>query len=223
LAWDTYEFETGCSDSYIPPPCIPAYVPPVCEICHCSDHNNIACPYYISNEDFARLSSMIETMSQQQVEFEIKMREFDLSHETDLRFSAPKLDVCLCDDGASFPALESELEVVLDPSLATLPLVAPSSLSTLRDNTMFNIFLPDPPLPLAQSTEFEVGETFTVNATVDEDDAVMIWTVFLLRCMILLRLLQGCLMWMSLLLCQLVMIWLTIYPLTLLTHSMFLL
>ena len=36
---------------------------------------------------------------------------------------------------------------------------------------MFNMLLPDPPLPLAQSTEFDVGETFTVNASVDEDDA----------------------------------------------------
>jgi len=35
---------------------------------------------------------------------------------------------------------------------------------------MFNMLLPDPPFPLAQSTEFEVGETFTVNASVDEDD-----------------------------------------------------
>jgi len=30
--------------------------------------------------------------------------------------------------------------------------------------------LPDPPFPLAPSTEFEVGETFTVNSGVDEDD-----------------------------------------------------
>jgi len=28
----------------------------------------------------------------------------------------------------------------------------------------------DPPFPLAQSTEFEVGETFKVNARVDEDE-----------------------------------------------------
>ena len=57
------------------------------------------------------------------------------------------------------------------PSLVTLPLVAPSSPFTLKDNTTFNMLLPDPPLPLAQSTEFDVGETFTVNASVDEDDA----------------------------------------------------
>jgi len=114
---------------------------------------------------------MIEITDKQQVQLEIKMREFDLSHETDLTFSSPKLDVCLCDNGVSFPPLESGLEVVLDPSLDTLPLVDPSSPSTLRDNTTFNMLLPDPPLPLAQSTEFEVGETFTVNASIDEDDA----------------------------------------------------
>jgi len=32
------------------------------------------------------------------------------------------------------------------------------------------MLLPDPPLSLAQSTEFEIGETFTINASVDEDD-----------------------------------------------------
>jgi len=45
---------------------------------------------------------MIETMNKQQVEFANKMREYGLSHEIDLKFSSPKLDVCLCDDGASF-------------------------------------------------------------------------------------------------------------------------
>ena len=30
--------------------------------------------------------------------------------------------------------------------------------------------LSDPPLPLTQLTEFEVGETFSVNASVDEND-----------------------------------------------------
>ena len=44
---------------------------------------------------------MMETMNKQQVEFANKMREYDLSHETDLRFSSPILDVYLCDHGAS--------------------------------------------------------------------------------------------------------------------------
>ena len=127
-------------------------------------------------------------MNKQRVEFEIKMREFDLSHETNLRFRSPKLEFCLCDDGASFPPLESGLEAVLDPPLATLPLVAPSSPSTLRDNTTFNMLLPDPPFPLAQPTEFKVGETFSVNA---DDICFASDKMLFLRCMILMRLLQG--------------------------------
>jgi len=80
------------------------------EICHCSDHVNTSCPYYISDDGFATLSSMIETMNKQQVEFANKMREYELSHETNLRFSSPRLDIYLCDDGASYPPLESGLD-----------------------------------------------------------------------------------------------------------------
>ena len=85
-------------------------------------------------------------------------------------FSFPKLDGYLCDDNASFPPLESELEEVLDPPLTTPSLVAPSLPSTLRDNTTLIMTFPDPPLPLAQPTEVEVGETFGVSGSVDEDD-----------------------------------------------------
>jgi len=60
------------------------------------------------------------------------MREYDLSYETDLRFSSPKFDVYLCDDGVSFTPLEFGLEVVLDPYLTTSSLVAPPSPITLR-------------------------------------------------------------------------------------------
>ena len=65
LAWDLYEFETSCSDSYIQSPCIPTYAPSMCEICHCSDHDSISCSNYIFDEGFAILSSMIETMNKQ--------------------------------------------------------------------------------------------------------------------------------------------------------------
>ena len=98
------------------------------------------------------------------------MREYDLTHETDLRFSFPKLDVCLCDDGTSFHPLESGLAAMLDPPLTTRSLVAPSSPSTLRDSNTFDITLLDRPLPLAQSMEFVVGETFNVKTSVDEND-----------------------------------------------------
>jgi len=91
---------------------------------------------------------MIETMNKQQANFVNKLRECDLSHDTDLTFSSPKLDVCLCDDGASFPPLESGLEAVLDPPLTAPSLVAPSSTSTSRDNTMLIMTFPDPSFPL---------------------------------------------------------------------------
>jgi len=66
---------------------------------------------------------MIEAINEQQIEFVKKMREYDLSHETDLRFSSPRLDVNFCDDGASFHPLESGLEEVIDPSLTDLRMI----------------------------------------------------------------------------------------------------
>jgi len=62
LAWDTHEFETSRSDFYIPPPCIPTSIPPMCDICNCSDHESICCPYSISDEGLATFSNMIETI-----------------------------------------------------------------------------------------------------------------------------------------------------------------
>ena len=50
-----------------------------------------------------------------------------------VRFSSPRLDVNFCDDGASFPHLESGLEEVLNPPPTTLPFVAPSSFSISVD------------------------------------------------------------------------------------------
>lgn len=151
-------------------PCIPDYAHVVCEICHCFDHGFNSCPCDISNGSFAKLSSMIETMNEQQIQFAKKMREYDLTNETDLRFSSPRLNVNMCDDGASFPPLESELREILDPPLTTLPIVAPSSLSTFRNNTVFIMTFLNRPSPLAQSTEFKIGETFGVHTSVDEDD-----------------------------------------------------
>ena len=80
---------------------------------------------------------MIETMNEKQIEFANKMRD-TLSPETDLNSSSPRLDVNLCDDSASFPPLEFELEEVLDPPLTTLLTVAPSFPTNLRDNTVLS-------------------------------------------------------------------------------------
>ena len=83
--------------------------------------------------------------------------------------SSPKL-VTLCGDGASFLTLEPGLEEVLNPPLTTLPLVAPSLPINIRDNTLFLMIFPNPPFPLAQSAKFEVGGTFCVDASFDEND-----------------------------------------------------
>jgi len=127
LAQDAYEFEISCATSHNPLPSIPDYGPPLCETCHCLNHDSTSCLYYIFDEGFAHLSSMIETINNQQIEFANKMREYDLSHETNLRFNSPRLDVNFCDDGAFFPHLESRLEEVLDPPLTIVSFVATSS------------------------------------------------------------------------------------------------
>ena len=79
------------------------------------------------------------------------MLEYDLSCETDRWISFPKLDINLHNDGASFLTLKFKLEEVLGPLLTTLPLVAPSLPSTLKNNTLFLTPFPDPPVPLARS------------------------------------------------------------------------
>ena len=75
---------------------------------------------------------MIEAMNEQQVKLANRMREYDLSHRTNLRVNFSELDVKLCDDGASSLALESGLEKVSDPLLPTLPLVLHPYLAPLR-------------------------------------------------------------------------------------------
>jgi len=98
------------------------------------------------------------------------MWECDLSHETDLKFSSARLDIYLCDDGTSFPPPEFELEATFDPLMLTPSFVAPSSPSAIMDNTMLTMSFFDPPFPLAQTTELEVGETSGSSANVDKHD-----------------------------------------------------
>ena len=104
-------------------------------------------------------------IDEQNAKFENSLREYDLSHEADLRFSSARLDVNMCDDGMSFPPPESGLEEVLDPPLTISPIVAPSSLSTPRDTTEGALSLTISPLPLAQCTELKVGESFRDDAS----------------------------------------------------------
>ena len=131
---------------------------------------------------------MIETMNEQQVKLANCMREYDLSHETDLRVNFSELDVNLCDDGASSLTLESGLEEVLDPPLTTLPLVAPSPPSILRDYTPLCMTYPNPPFHLAQSMEFEVVRYFVLMRVLIRMIYVVRQMMLSLRCMILMRL-----------------------------------
>ena len=57
LAWDTYEFQTSCFNSYIPPLCIPNYTPCICKIYHYSAHDGNSYPYYISTDDCVELTT----------------------------------------------------------------------------------------------------------------------------------------------------------------------
>jgi len=116
------------------------------------------------------IASMIETMNEQQVRLANCIREYDLSHETDLRVNLSELNVNLCENGASSLTLESELVEVLDHPLTTLPLVAPSPPSILKDYTPLCTTYPGLPFPLTQSMEFEIGEIFCVDANVNKDD-----------------------------------------------------
>ena len=76
---------------------------------------------------------MIETIDEQHITIINSMREYDLSRETNFRFSSTRLDVTFCDDGESFPPLESGLEDVPDPPPTILSFVAPSSFSVSDD------------------------------------------------------------------------------------------
>ena len=99
-----------------------------------------SCPYYyISDESYARLNAIKETMSERYEHFVSEMMEFGLMHETNSSLPIPRLKSSLYDDYESFLLLESnvvddapltDLEEVFDPPLSSLPLVAPFFSST---------------------------------------------------------------------------------------------
>ena len=98
------------------------------------------CPYYdVSDEFYARLIVMIETMHERHEHFVSETREFHLLHETDPSLPFPRLESCLCDDcqpplplesGVINDAPSTDLEEVFDPTLTSLPFVALSFFST---------------------------------------------------------------------------------------------
>ena len=55
-----------------------------------------SCPYYdVSDEVYGRLIAMIETMNERHEHFVSDMREFGLSHETNLSLPSPNLIVSM--------------------------------------------------------------------------------------------------------------------------------
>jgi len=64
-----------------------------CSYCQSFDHDVNSCPYYdISNESYAKLVAMVETMNEQHECFVSEMREFGLLHETDPSLPIPRLE-----------------------------------------------------------------------------------------------------------------------------------
>ena len=95
------------------------------------------CPYYdVSNESYARLNAMIETMNDQHEHFIGEMREFSLLLEINPNLPLPRRKASLYDHFESFLPRESNFaddapstdpEEVIDPLLTSLPFVALSS------------------------------------------------------------------------------------------------
>ena len=75
-----------------------SYTLGVCSYCQSFDHYVICCPYYnVSNESYARLTAMIETMNEQHKYFVREIEEFGLLSETDPSLPSPRLMISLHD------------------------------------------------------------------------------------------------------------------------------
>ena len=123
------QFRDGCNHHS-------SYLVDVCSHCQSFNHDVNSCPYYdIFDESYVRLDAMIGTMNERHENFIREMREFGLFYETNPSLPIPRLESSLYDDYESSLPLESnvvndaplpDLEEVFDPSLTSLPFVAPS-------------------------------------------------------------------------------------------------
>jgi len=141
-----------------------------------------SCPHYvISDESYARLNAIIETMGERHENFVSEMREFGLLHETDSSLPIHRLKSSLDDDYEFSLPLESnvvddapltDLEEVFDPPLSSWPLVAPSFSSIPIATSVSDSTLLAYPLPLAQCMGLEMGETCRGDVSVLEVDSL---------------------------------------------------
>ena len=107
------------------------------------------------------------------------MRGCSLLHETDPSLPYPRLKACLYDDCESSLPLGSnvvdnapltDLGEVFEPPLTPLTFVALSFFSIPMDTRFSDSILIASPLPLAQCTGLEMGETSRGDASSVEDD-----------------------------------------------------
>ena len=153
-----------------------------CSYCQSFDHDVNSCLSFDAfNDSCARIDILMETIKEQQDNFVSKMREFSLLHETDPSLPIPRLESDLPDDYASSCPLESnvvddaplpDLEDMFDSPLPYAPLVAPSPSSTPLVTSTSDSTLLDSPVPLAQCTGLEVGETSGGDVRTLEDDSL---------------------------------------------------
>ena len=139
-----------------------------CSYCQSFDHDVNSCLYYnISNESYAKLNAMIETMNEQHEHFVGKMKEFGLLHKTDPSLPIPRLESSLYDHYESSLFLESnivddapltDLKEVFEPYLTYSPLFAPSSVSTPVATSICESPILATPLPFTQCIGLEIGE-----------------------------------------------------------------
>jgi len=79
----------------------------VCSYFQSSDYNVNSYPYYnVSDEAYARLYSMIETMNERHEHFVSDKKEFGLLYEAHPSVPFPRLEASLYDDCESFLPLE---------------------------------------------------------------------------------------------------------------------
>ena len=112
------------------------------------------------------------------------MRKCGLLHEADPSLPFPGLESSLYDDCECSLPLESnvvddthliDLEKVFDPSLISLPFIAPSFSNTPMDTSVSDLTLLASPLLLAQCTRLEMGE-ISKGDTSDIEDFSLGWS-----------------------------------------------
>ena len=90
----------------------PYYSRVVCSNCQSSDHDASSYPYYvIFDGTFVTLNNVIEKLNEQNATFENYLREYHLSHETNLSLPSSRPKVSFCDDHESSFPLKSNFVV----------------------------------------------------------------------------------------------------------------